>query len=108
MAQIDSGGLLMVRRLASALFVGAALVAAAHLLAPGTASAAPTCSTELGIAHHGIHITHDYVVGADGAGPGHEGAAIPGGPGPGFHFPNGFAPGASFCNDQARSPGIHF
>ena len=37
-----------------------------------------------------------------------HGVAVAGGPGPGFHFPNGFAPGASFCNDQARSPGLHF
>ena len=36
-----------------------------------------------------------------------EGASpAPGGPGPGFHFPNGFAPGASFCNDS-NSPGAH-
>jgi hypothetical protein len=34
------------------------------------------------------------------------GVAIAGGPGPGFHFPNGFAPGASFCNDS-NSPGMH-
>ncbi len=32
---------------------------------------------------------------------------VAGGPGPGFHFPDGVAPGASFCNDQARSPGVH-
>jgi hypothetical protein len=36
-----------------------------------------------------------------------EGVAIAGGPGPGFHFPNGFAPGASFCTDS-NSPGLHF
>ena len=59
----------------------------------------------------------DYVIGdavsgwpiAGGAGQyvGGRGAAVPGGPGPGFHFPNGFAPGASFCNDS-NSPGTHF
>ena len=27
--------------------------------------------------------------------------------GPGFHFPNGFSPGASFCLDQSQSPGTH-
>lgn len=35
------------------------------------------------------------------------GAALPGGPGPGFHVPNGVAPGASFCNPQSQSPGVH-
>jgi hypothetical protein len=34
------------------------------------------------------------------------GAKVPGGPGPGFHFPNGFAPGASFCTGSS-SPGTH-
>jgi hypothetical protein len=85
-----------------------------------TASAEPTCSDTLGIATHGQHIVGDYVTGI-----GHDqlgwppsggvvgdatstsgGAVIPGGPGPGFHFPNGFAPGASFCNDS-NSPGTH-
>lgn len=27
-------------------------------------------------------------------------------PGPGFRFPNGYAPGASFCT-QSQSPGFH-
>ena len=69
------------------------------------------------------HIVGDYVMGGGhGIGGGEEwpfshgmvgqmvsqngGAAVPGGPGPGFHFPNGFAPGASFCNDS-NSPGNH-
>lgn len=78
----------------------------------------PTCSTELGIEAHGQHIVGDYVMGTGHAGPwpprevgqsiGGSGVAVPGGPGPGFHFANGFAPGASFCNDQAKSPGMHF
>ena len=78
----------------------------------------PTCSAELGIEAHGKHVVGDYVMGTGHDGPwpprdvgqalGGSGAALPGGPGPGFHFPNGFAPGASFCNDQARSPGMHF
>ena len=72
-----------------------------------TASAAPTCSTTLGIDQHGDHITGDYVIGSDGTGPAHQGAEVPGGPGPGFHFPNGFAPGASFCLEQSKSPGVH-
>lgn len=104
----------------------AAAVAATVLLVmqfypgSGRASAEPTCSGTLGIANHGQHVVGDYV-----AGTGHdslgwppsgsdvgdavkgEGAAVPGGPGPGFHFPNGFAPGASFCLEQSQSPGLH-
>jgi|GEM_PF-4288509 len=86
-------------------------------LAAGPVEAAPTCSGTLGIAVHGQHIVGDYVMGAGHAGPwpptgvgahiGGTGAAVPGGPGPGFHFPNGFSPGASFCLDQSRSPGTH-
>ena len=81
----------------------------------------PTCSDTLGIAVHGEHVISDYVTGSgtgsdDGFPPDgsyigdivsdNGGAAIPGGPGPGFHFPNGIAPGASFCNDS-QSPGLH-
>jgi hypothetical protein len=99
--------ILILRRVALALVIVAG-VSAGPLTGARAAQAEPTCSEELGIAHHGIHITRDYVVGADGTGLGGEGAEVPGGPGPGFHFPNGFAPGASFCNDQARSAGIHF
>ncbi len=82
------------------------------------ASAHATCSdVGLGIDVHGHHVVRDYVVGgaldwppsggAVGAAVAGGGAAIPGGPGPGFHFPNGVAPGASFCNPQAQSPGWH-
>lgn len=68
---------------------------------------------------HGHHVVADYVMGTGhhhtdwppaglvGATVGGRGAAIPGGPGPGFHFPAGVAPGASFCISQARSPGVH-
>ena len=65
---------------------------------------------------HGQHVVRDYVVGSSvewppngsvGSTVGGQGAAIPGGPGPGFHFPNGVAPGASFCNSQSNSPGFH-
>jgi hypothetical protein len=84
------------------------LIAILSLATSGSASAAPTCSTTLGIAHHGVHVVQDYVIGEDGTGPGGgEGAEIPGGPGPGFHFPNGVAPGASFCLSQSQSPGAH-
>jgi len=106
----------MRRRLISGMAAGAlALAVAAGPVAAGE----PTCSDTLGIANHGQHIVGDYVSGI-----GHEtlgwppsgedvgqavagsGAAVPGGPGPGYHFPNGFAPGASFCNDS-NAPGIH-
>lgn len=90
----------------------------AYALPPENAS--PTCSDTLDIAVHGEHIVGDYVTGI-GRGeldwpPSDQnigqivsdngGAAVPGGPGPGFHFPNGVAPGASFCNDS-QSPGAH-
>jgi hypothetical protein len=97
------------------------LVASAALLVPGGAQAGePTCSGTLGIAVHGQHVVGDYVTGIGhdalgwppsggvvGAAVGGSGAVLPGGPGPGFHFPNGFAPGASFCLDQSQSPGLH-
>lgn len=88
-------------------------------LLPGVAVAAPTCAETLGIENHGQHVVGDYVTGV-GAGElgwppsgaagqevgGRRGVAVAGGPGPGFHFPNGFAPGASFCT-QSQSPGLH-
>lgn len=88
-------------------------------LAAVPASAQPTCADVevLGIEVHGHHVVRDYVVGgaldwppssgAVGAAVAGDGAAVPGGPGPGFHFVNGFAPGASFCNSQSRAPGWH-
>jgi ABC-type uncharacterized transport system permease subunit len=92
----------------------------AALMFAGAAQAAPTCSGTLGIAVHGQHIVGDYVsgIGHDalgwppaggvvGAAIGGTGATVPGGPGPGFHFPQGFAPGASFCLPQSQSPGTH-
>jgi hypothetical protein len=99
----------------------AGLVASTALLMPVSAQAAePTCSGTLGIAVHGQHVVGDYVSGvghdalgwppeggAVGDAVGGSGAALPGGPGPGFHFPNGFAPGASFCLDQSQAPGVH-
>ena len=103
-------------RLLIVAFVAAGAVffaAATTLVADDSASAdhagdTPTCSTTLGIDHHGVHVINDYVIGADGTGPGGgEGAEIPGGPGPGFHFPNGFAPGASFCLIESQAPGVH-
>lgn len=99
-------------------FARAALLAVSlSLAAVASASAGtPTCSDTLGIAVHGQHVVGDYVTGAGVSWPpsGAVGQAVKGagpakrgGPGPGFHFPNGFAPGASFCNSQAQSPGYH-
>lgn len=100
--------LISVTAIAMTMLTGAAL----------PASAQPTCSDAgLDIGVHGQHVVRDYVVGdhdveawppSDGA-VGHavagEGAALPGGPGPAFHFTNDIPPGASFCNEQAQSPG---
>lgn len=85
-----------------------ALVMALTML---TASAAladgPTCSdVGLGVDVHGQHVIRDYVRDVDATNA-KGGAVLPGGPGPGFHFPNGVAPGASFCISQSQSPGIH-
>ena len=82
----------------------------------------PTCAGLGGIQVHGQHIIGDYVTGVGGIGGGLDwppngevGAAIQengggvqvrGGPGPGFHFKEGFAPGASFCNEQAHPNGF--
>jgi hypothetical protein len=79
----------------------------------------PTCSDELDIAVHGQHVIGDYVTGVthealswppDGSEVGstvssNGGVAVPGGPGPGFHFIYGYAPGASFCTN-ANSWGV--
>lgn len=92
-----------------------ALVALTAGAAPALAQGGPTCSGIVGEVH-GHHVVADYVFGV-----GHDqmtwppagqddasgGAVLPGGPGPGFHFPNGFAPGASFCVADSQSPGFH-
>jgi hypothetical protein len=98
--------------------------AGAALLLVGAIGVAPvaahgTCSDVgfLDIEVHGMHVVRDYVMGGGlaewppkggvvGDAVGGSGASLPGGPGPGFHFPNGIAPGASFCNDS-NSPGVH-
>lgn len=101
------------------------LLAAATVATLLGAAAAPvaaheaTCSSSIGSEVHGQHVLGLYVVGGSlnydswpptgGVGQyiAGEGAALPGGPGPAFHFLNGFAPGASFCTDS-QSPGAHF
>jgi len=83
---------------------------------------APTCAGLGGIANHGQHIVGDYVIGdQQGIGSGREwpyrgevgqvvgengGAAIPGGPGPNFHFEHGVPPGASFCTDAQSANAV--
>ena len=62
----------------------------------------------LGVDVHGDHVIRDYVKGPDGTVGHGEGAFLPGGPGPGFHFTiPGLAPGASFCNPQAHPAGFN-
>ncbi len=109
----NAGRIGRVLPLAGILFLGL------MLLGSKPAAAGPTCSDVLGIAVHGQHVVGDYVTGI-----GHdslawppkgsvgevirgEGAVLPGGPGPAFHFANGFGPGASFCVSQSQSPGSH-
>lgn len=99
----------------------AALTAAAlslTLAVVPSAAGEPTCSELFGGRPHGYHIVADYVSGIGSellGGPGIAwpptdinaagGAAIPGGPGPGFHGEHGIPPGASFCIEQAKSGG---
>lgn len=104
------------------------VAAAIGMIAPANIAAArasdagqPTCSDNLDIDVHGQHVVGDYVTGighdelgwpargreVGAATAANGGAAVPGGPGPGFHFDHDVAPGASFCTDS-RSPGAHF
>lgn len=99
--------------LAAATLVGLAAGTPADARATDTA---PTCSDILDIEVHGQHVVGDYVSGLGHhdlqwppkggvigrAVSGNRGAVTPGGPGPGYHFPNDVPPGASFCVD-ARS-----
>lgn len=106
----------MRRLILSMVATGGLLIAVAG---PVAAHDDPTCADfgPLGVEVHGQHVVRDYVTGGEldgwpaGGGVGSliagEGAAVPGGPGPGFHFPNGFAPGASFCLEQSAAPGWH-
>jgi hypothetical protein len=109
------------------------LIAVAALAILGTALGAgpagahgeATCHDALGsgIVVHGQHIVGDYVTGLGGifgdglqwppagqvgeAVKANGGGAVPGGPGPGFHFTiPGLPPGASFCNPQAHPNGF--
>lgn len=90
--------------------------ALAMLSAVPAAASEPTCTEldglDLEIVVHGHHVVRDYVMATPtwppaGSANAAGGAAVPGGPGPGFHFEHGIAPGASFCTDSS-SPGQHF
>jgi hypothetical protein len=102
-----------------------AVLGAVFSAAPATAHGDAACADVFGsgIVVHGQHIVGDYVTGLGGIfGDGLEwppagqvgeavkangGAAMPGGPGPGFHFGiPGLPPGASFCNEQAHPTGF--
>lgn len=103
------------------LTLAALLAAALSISVSGLAAAhdESTCGNLFGFPH-GYHIVADYVTGLGSEFLGGDGiswppkglnaaggAALPGGPGPSFHFVLGVAPGASFCNDS-KSPGAHF
>lgn len=97
-----------------------ALMGTASGAAAQSEAATPTCSDTLGIDVHGQHVIGDYVTGIghdemgwppSGADIGktvaaNRGVVVRGGPGPGFHFEHGVAPGASFCT-ESQSPGVH-
>ena len=84
------------------LIITMALAATMLLASAATAfSGEPTCADQFGSGwkNHGEHVLN-YVNGEGGAAggaPAHLGAR-----------PDGPAPGASFCLDQAESPGLHF
>lgn len=96
-----------------------AMAAATETALAQSTNPTPTCSEALEIEVHGQHVVGDYVTGLEHAnlewpprggvvGPAIQdngGIETPGGPGPGFHFEFGIAPGASFCTDS-QSPGF--
>jgi len=100
--------------------VAAATATLVLTLAAPVAAHDANCSESIGSEVHGQHVLGLYVVGGSlnlaswpptgGVGQyiAGDGAALPGGPGPTFHMANGFAPGASFCNTQSNSPGLHW
>lgn len=84
---------------------------AALVATPSAAAGDPTCSDSvLNVEVHGQHVVRDYVTGGEIGNEwpprsmrdmvDNDGAAVPGGPGPGFHFQIGVPPGASFCVDS--------
>lgn len=105
----------------SAVAITLVAFAAAPALGQRTVPSGPTCSDVLDIDVHGQHVIGDYA-----SGTGHDqlgwppsgrdisetvganrGVVVRGGPGPGYHFDNEVAPGASLCTDS-QSPGAHY
>ena len=110
------------RRLVGHVSAVTGAVAALLVVSASAGAAAPTCSDSeiVDVAVHGEHVVGDYVTGMGhealvwpppagqvGAAVAGRGPAVTGGPGPGFHFVYGVAPGASFCVPQSSSPGSH-
>lgn len=102
------------------ILVAAAVMCGAVLSMAGTAGAAsdgPTCADSpiIDVVVHGQHVVSDYVTGTHdvtwppsgqvGDATSDGGAAVPGGPGPRFHWTEGVLapPGASFCTGTAQS-----
>jgi hypothetical protein len=101
------------RRLRPVLAVAAAAGATLAVTASPASAHDPACAGYKDVANHGEHVISDYVLGAVVGGeeveswppPGgigdvvgsQGGAALPGGPGPAYHFLVGAPPGASFC-----------
>ena len=111
---------MVIRARGFAVLVAVGALVAAFSAAP-VANAEPTCGGLGGIEVHGQHIVGDYVTGLGGIGGGigwppagevgsavseNGGVVVRGGPGPGFHFAEGFDPGASFCVEQAHPNGF--
>ena len=83
------------KRLITTLALAAAMLLAT---APTAFAGDPTCAEFGGWANHGEHVLN-YVHA--------EGGAAGGAPAHLSDRPDGPAPGASFCLDQAESPGLH-
>jgi len=114
----------MIKRSRLVALASIAILGTALSTGPASAHGDATCSGVFGstILVHGQHVIGDYVTGVGGLSgvlvwpPSGQvgvvvrengGAAVPGGPGPGFHFTiPGLAPGASFCNEQAHPNGF--
>ena len=112
------------RRSRLAALAAIAVIGTALSAGPGAAHGDPTCEGVFGtdLVVHGQHVIGDYVTGIGGlsgaldwppkgavgeAVKANGGAAVPGGPGPGFHFTvPGLPPGASFCNEKAHPNGF--
>lgn len=101
------------RRLRPTLAAVAVATATFAITASPASAHDPACAGYKDVANHGEHVISDYVLGAVVGGeeveswppPGgigevvgsQGGAALPGGPGPAYHFVVGAPPGASFC-----------